>query len=74
MGQSGFNYSKETIPALTRVAVLCHEYTPTIGKGVDKVKAVASSLSIEVKVLKVETPEQFGAAFAEASRDHVQAM
>jgi len=43
-------------------------------KGIEKIRAVAPSLSVEVKVLKVETPEQFDSAFAEASRAHVQAM
>jgi len=74
LGPKRLQLLKETIPALTRVAILWHDYTPTIGKSVDKLKAVASSLSVEVKVLKVEKPEEFGAAYAEASRAHVQAI
>jgi putative ABC transport system substrate-binding protein len=65
---------KETIPGLTRVAVLWHEYTPTSRKVLEDIKAAAPSLSIQVKVVKAQTPEEFSPAFAEISRAHVQAL
>jgi putative tryptophan/tyrosine transport system substrate-binding protein len=65
---------KETIPRLKRLAVLFHEYTPSAKKMVEDINAAALSLSIEVKVVKVQTPEEFGDAFAALRRANVQAL
>ena|SRR5690349_18335833 len=74
LGAKRLQLLKEMIPALARVAILCHDYTPTIVTRINEIKAVAPSLSVEVKVLKVQTPGDFSAAFAEARRAHVQGM
>ena len=68
---------KETIPGLTRVAVLWAPSTPPTpleAKAVDDIKAAARSLSIELKFVVAKTPEEFSAAFSAIRRAHVQAI
>ena len=65
---------KETIPRLTRVAVLWNPSTPWHTKVVEDLKAVAPSLSIELSFVGARTPAEFGPAFSAASRAHVQAL
>jgi putative ABC transport system substrate-binding protein len=65
---------RETIPQLKRIAVLSHEYTPSAKKMVEDINALAPSLSIEVRVVKVQAPEEFGDAFAALRRANVQAL
>jgi putative ABC transport system substrate-binding protein len=65
---------KETIPRLTRVAVLWNPATPYHPKVIDELKAVAPSLSIELKFVGVRTPEEFGGAFSAVSRAHAEAL
>src|SRR5882672_3392050 len=55
---------KETIPRLTRVAVLWNPDTPWHAKVIEDLKAVAPSLSIELSFVSVKTPEQFDPAFS----------
>ena len=65
---------KETIPRLIRVAVLWNPATPYHPKVIDELKAVAPSLSIELKFVGMRTPEEFGAAFSAVSRAHAEAL
>jgi putative ABC transport system substrate-binding protein len=65
---------KETIPRLTRVAVLRNPANPWHTKVVEDLKAVAPSFSIELNVVGVRTPEEIGPAFSAASRAHAQAL
>ena len=65
---------KETIPRLTRVAVLWNPATPYHPKVVEDLKAVAPSLSIELVFVGVRAPEEFGPAFSAFSRAHAQAL
>jgi ABC-type uncharacterized transport system substrate-binding protein len=65
---------KETIPRLTRVAVLWNPTTPWHPKAIEDLKAVAPSLSIELNFVSARTPEQFGPAFSAVSRAHAQAL
>ncbi len=65
---------KETIPRLTRVAVLRNPSNPWHAKVVEDLKAVAPSLSIELSVVGVRTPEEIGPAFSAVSRAHAQAL
>jgi putative ABC transport system substrate-binding protein len=65
---------KEAIPRLTRVAVLWNPDTPPHTKVVGELKAAAPSLSIELSLMGVQTPEQFGTAFSTVSREHAQAL
>jgi len=65
---------KETIPRLTRVAVLWNPDTPFHPKVIGDLKAAAPSLSIELSFVSVQTPEQWGPAFSSISRAHAQAL
>jgi ABC-type uncharacterized transport system substrate-binding protein len=65
---------KETIPRLTRLAVLWNPATPYHPKVVEDLKAVAPSLSIELAFVGVRTTEQLGPAFSTVSQAHVQAV
>ena len=65
---------KETIPRLTRVAVLWNPDTQWHAKAVENLKAVAPSLSIELSLVSVRTPEEFGPAFSTVRHAHAQAL
>jgi putative ABC transport system substrate-binding protein len=65
---------KETIPRLTRVAVLWNPATPYHTKVVEDLKAVAPALSIELSFVGLRTPEEFGPALSAVSRAHAQAL
>jgi putative ABC transport system substrate-binding protein len=65
---------KETIPRLTRVAVLWNPDTPYHAKVVEDLKAAAPSLSIKLNFVPARTPEEFGPAFSAANRAHAQAL
>ena len=65
---------KEAIPGVVRVAVLSNPDTPYVPKMIEEVKAAAPSLSIELKLVGVRTPEEFNSAFSAVSRAHAQAL
>ena len=65
---------KEAIPHLTRVAVLWNPDAPWQPKQVEHLKAVAPSMSIEIKSVGVRTPEELDAAFSAMRRAHAQAL
>jgi putative ABC transport system substrate-binding protein len=65
---------KETIPGLTRVAVLWHPFSPISEKALEVLKATAPTLSLELKPVAVREPSEFSAAFSAVSRAQVQAV
>ena len=65
---------KETIPRLTRVAVLWNPDTPYHPKVIEELRAVAPSLSIALSFVAVRTVEEFGPAFSAVSRAHAEAL
>jgi putative ABC transport system substrate-binding protein len=65
---------KDTIPRLTRVAVLWNPDTPYHPKVIEDLKAAASSLSMELTFVSARTPEEFGSAFSAFNRAHAQAL
>jgi putative ABC transport system substrate-binding protein len=65
---------KETIPSLTRVAVLRNPANPWHTRAVEYLKAAAPSLSIELSIVGMRTPEEIGPAFSAVSRAHAQAL
>ena len=65
---------QETLPKVTRVAVLWNPGTPFHPKAIEDLKAVAPSLSIQPKFVAARTPEEFGQAFSAASRARAQAL
>jgi len=64
---------KETLPTISRVAVLLH---PTYDGGVQlkASEAAARSLGVRLQLLKVERPDDFGAAFAEVQKNRAEAL
>ncbi|MGQ0579597.1 MAG: ABC transporter substrate-binding protein [Betaproteobacteria bacterium] len=65
---------KETLPRLTRVAVLWDPGTSWHAKGIEDLKAAAHSLSIELTFVGARTSDEFDAAFAAVSRARAQAL
>ncbi len=65
---------KEAIPRLTRVAVMWNPDTPPHTKMVQELKTAAPSLSIELSLVGVRTPEEIGPAFAAVSRAQAKAL
>ena len=68
---------KETIPRLTRVAVLWNPETPISqmqAKMVEDLNAAARALSIELKFVEARTLEEFDPAFSAVSRTQAQAL
>ena len=65
---------KETIPRLTRIAVLGNPATPYYSKAVEDLKDAVPSLSIELNFVTARTPEEFAPAFSAAGRAHDQAL
>jgi putative ABC transport system substrate-binding protein len=64
---------KETLPKVSRVAVLFH---PTYDGGVQfkAATAAARSLGVRLQALKVEQPDDLGTAFAEAQKSRAEAV
>ena len=65
---------KETIPRLTRVAVLWNTNASYSPKMIDALKAAAPALSIELKFVGVRTPKEIDPAVWAVSRAHAQAL
>jgi putative ABC transport system substrate-binding protein len=65
---------KETIPRLTRVAVLWNPATPFHPKSIEDLKAAAPSLTMELSFLGVRTPEEIRPAFSAMARTHAEAL
>ena len=62
------------IPGLTQVAVLRNPANPWHTKVVEDLKAVAPSLSIELNVVGMRTPEEISPAFSAIRRAHAEAL
>jgi putative tryptophan/tyrosine transport system substrate-binding protein len=65
---------KETIPRLTRVAVLWNPDTLFHTMVLKDLKAAAPSLSIELTFVSARTPEEISPAFSAINRAHAQAL
>ena len=65
---------KEAIPRLTRVAVLWNPDTPYSPNVIEELKAAAPSLSIELKFVSIQTPEQIVPGFSAVKRTRAQAL
>ncbi|MGH8611439.1 MAG: ABC transporter substrate-binding protein [Gammaproteobacteria bacterium] len=65
---------KETIPRLTRVAVLGNPANPWHTKVVEELKAAAPSLSIELSVVGARVLEEISPAFSAVRRARAQAL
>ncbi len=65
---------KEALPRLTRVAVLWNPDTAFHKGVIEQLKASAPSLSIKLKFVSAQTPEEFDAAFSAMKQARVQAL
>jgi putative ABC transport system substrate-binding protein len=65
---------KEVLPRLRRVGLLWNPATQWHAKVVEGLKAVAPSLSIELKIASASTPNEFDSAFGAFARADVQAL
>jgi putative ABC transport system substrate-binding protein len=65
---------KEVKPNLTRVAVLWNPDHPFHAKAVEELKLIAPSLSIELTLVAIRTPDQFSPAFSDINRAGAQAL
>ena len=66
---------KETLPSLTRVAVLWNpEIIPTPINVKETLKTVAPTLSIDLNFVSARTPKELDAAFLAINHAHAQAM
>jgi putative ABC transport system substrate-binding protein len=74
LGAKRLQLLKETIPRLSRVAVLWNPSTPWHPAAIADLKAVAPSLSIELKFVGARTSEELSPAFLDLSRAHAQAL
>jgi putative ABC transport system substrate-binding protein len=62
---------KEALPGMARVAILSH---PTVSRQVGVVEAAARSFGVHLHFLKVQQPDDFAAALAEARKDRADAI
>jgi putative ABC transport system substrate-binding protein len=65
---------KETLPQVTRVAVLWNPEAPYHPKVIEELKAAAPALSIKLSFAGVRTPDQFAPALSTVIRAHVQVL
>jgi putative ABC transport system substrate-binding protein len=68
---------KDTIPGLTRVAVIWNPATPLTewqAETVERLKAVAPSLSVQLRFVTVRSSEQIGSALSAVRRMRAQAL
>lgn len=65
---------KETLPPLSRVAVLWSPDVPFHRKVIEDLKAAAPPLSIEVSTVSARTVEEINSALLVVNRAHVQAL
>jgi ABC-type uncharacterized transport system substrate-binding protein len=63
---------KESLPHLTRVAVLWNPSTPYHAQAVEDLKSVAPRLGMQLIFLAVQAPEQIVKNFSTASRINAQ--
>src|SRR5262249_38453821 len=65
---------KETIPRISRLAVLWNPDTASHARAIEELKAAAPSLRIELNFISARTPEEFGTVISAATRAHAQAL
>jgi putative tryptophan/tyrosine transport system substrate-binding protein len=65
---------KETMPRLTRVAVLWNPDTPWHANVIEALRAAAPTFSIALSLMSVQMAEQLGTAFSSIGRANAQAL
>ena len=74
LGAKRLQLLKETLPRVTRVAVLGNPTTSYYPKAIEELRAAARSLRIELTLVRAQAPQDFTAAIAAATRAHTQAL
>jgi putative tryptophan/tyrosine transport system substrate-binding protein len=74
LGGKRLELFKDIVPELTRVAVFWNPPNPAYGPVLQELEAAAPVLGLELQRLEVRVPEDFEAAFAEATRQHAGAL
>ena len=65
---------KETVPTLSRVAILANPANPTDAFVVKEMEVAARSLKVRLQVLEVRAPGEFAGAFSGATRERAGAL
>jgi putative ABC transport system substrate-binding protein len=65
---------KDTVPRISRVAVLWSTSNPTYARMIEKIKAAAPLIKLQVEVVKVASPEGLEQALSEVKKSHADAM
>jgi putative ABC transport system substrate-binding protein len=65
---------KETVPKLSRVAVVGTSTFPGTGANLKEVERAAAALKVKVQYLDVLTPKDIGAAFQAATKERAEAI
>jgi putative tryptophan/tyrosine transport system substrate-binding protein len=65
---------KETIPKVSRVAVLSNPANRSYGPAVSATKAAALSMGLQLEAIAVRGPEEFESAFSAMSKSRIQAL
>ena len=60
---------KETVPGISRVAVLANPSVPFNAIGLKEAEAAARSMNVQIQLLQVRTPGDFAAAFSAMKKD-----
>jgi putative ABC transport system substrate-binding protein len=74
LGRKRLQLLKETVPNLTRVAVLANPDNPVHIHALEEVKAGAASLGLTLLVLQVKAPQEFAGAFKALREANPQAL
>jgi ABC-type uncharacterized transport system substrate-binding protein len=65
---------KETVPRISRVAVLWSTSNPTYARMIEKIRAAAPLIKLQLEIVKVASPEQLDQALSEVKKSHADAM
>src|SRR5262249_10482692 len=65
---------KETLPTLSRVAVLMNPTVPTQALSLREVETAARSLKVRVQIVEARVPSEFADAFSAAARERAGAL
>jgi putative ABC transport system substrate-binding protein len=65
---------KEAVPRILRVAVLWSTSNPTYTRMIEKIKAAAPLIKLQVEIVKVASPELLDQALSEVKKSHADSM
>ncbi len=74
IGAKRLQLLKQTIPRLTRVAVLWNPDMPWHPRAIADLKALEPALSLKLSFVGARTPDEFGPAFSEIARTQAQGL